>query len=32
MVWVEAESGRDLTLSTEAPMHQPGGEGDILLF
>ena len=32
MVWLEAESGRDLTLSTEAPARDPGGEGDILIF
>ncbi|MFZ5896911.1 MAG: chemotaxis protein CheX [Myxococcota bacterium] len=31
MVWVEAESGRDLTLSSEAPA-QDTGEGDILIF
>lgn len=32
LVWVEAESGRDLTLSTEAAVASSGGEGDILLF
>ncbi|MGC4093428.1 MAG: hypothetical protein QM756_37140 [Polyangiaceae bacterium] len=31
LVWVEAESGRDLTLSTEAPVPNTG-EGDILIF
>jgi CheY-specific phosphatase CheX len=32
LVWVEAESGSDLTLSTELPSHDASGEGDILIF
>ncbi len=32
LVWVEAESGRDLTLTSARPTSSSGGEGDILFF
>jgi hypothetical protein len=32
LVWLEAESGQDLTLVSEHPSPNPGSEGDIFIF